>query len=164
MIRRLNMEYIIGVILAIIVLIIVGLILRKRLYDQVDYYESWKLDIMGRNVASELAKVKELNLEGDTKDKFELWKDRWENILHAKLADVEELLYDTETAADRYRFGLAKKQMKKMEAILVECENEIETILKELNVLLATEEENRKEIEKLSPLLSDMRKQLAQNR
>lgn len=158
------MEYIIGFILAIIVLIIVGLILRKRLYDSVDYYESWKLDIMNRNVANELAKVKELNLQGDTKEKFEIWKEKWEDILNNKLADVEEYLYDTETAADRYKFGTAKKLMKKMEAILVESEKEIETILTELNELLETEEQNRKEIEKLTPSLKEMRKQLLQNR
>lgn len=158
------MEYIIGIILAIIVLIIVGLILRKRLYDSVDYYESWKIDIMNRNVASELAKVKELNLQGDTKEKFETWKDTWEDILNNKLADVEEYLYDTEHAADRYRFGTAKKLMKKMEEILVESEKQIESILTELNELLETEEENRKEIEKLTPLLKEMRKQLLQNR
>lgn len=158
------MEYIIGIILAIIVLIIVGLILRKRLYDSVDYYESWKIDIMNRNVASELAKVKELNLHGDTKEKFETWKDTWEDILNNKLADVEEYLYDTEHAADRYRFGTAKKLMKKMEEILVESEKQIESILTELNELLETEEENRKEIEKLTPLLKEMRKQLLQNR
>lgn len=158
------MEYIIGFILAIIVLIIVGLILRKRLYDSVDYYESWKLDIMNRNVANELAKVKELNLQGDTKEKFEIWKEKWEDILNHKLADVEEYLYDTETAADRYKFGTAKKLMKKMEAILVESEKEIETILTELNELLETEEQNRKEIEKLTPSLKEMRKQLLQNR
>lgn len=158
------MEYIIGIILAIIVVIIIALIFRKRVYDQVDYYEGWKLDIMNRNVASELAKVKELNLEGDTKEKFEVWKKRWEDILNAKLADVEEHLYDTETAADRYRFGTAKKNMQKMEAILVECEKEIEVILSELNELLETEKENRKEIEKLAPMLKEMRKQLVQNR
>lgn len=158
------MEYIIGIILAIIVLIIVGLILRKRLYDSVDYYESWKIDIMNRNVASELAKVKELNLHGDTKEKFETWKDTWEDILNNKLADVEEYLYDTEHAADRYRFGTAKKLMKKMEEILIESEKQIESILTELNELLETEEENRKEIEKLTPLLKEMRKQLLQNR
>src|SRR5690625_7214541 len=95
------MEYVIGIILVIIVIIIAGLLLRKRLYDSVDYYESWKLDIMNRNVAQELSKVKELNLQGETKNNFEQWKDQWETILNDDLADVEELLYDTEHAADR---------------------------------------------------------------
>ena len=82
------MDYVIGFILVIIVIIIVGLLLRKRLYDSVDYYESWKLDIMNRNVAQELSKVKELNLEGETKENFEEWKDKWDNILTNDLAKV----------------------------------------------------------------------------
>lgn len=130
------MEYIIGGILAIIVIITVGLLLRKRLYDSVDYYEDWKLDIMNRNVAAELSRVKELNLEGDTKDKFEHWKNEWEIILNEDLANVEELLYDTEKAADRYSFPSAKKHMKKMEEVLVKVEKKIEKILLQLNELL----------------------------
>ena len=63
---------------------------------------------MNRNVAAELAKVKDLNLEGDTKEQFEHWKNEWEVILNEDMADVEELLYDTETAADRYNFPGAK--------------------------------------------------------
>src|SRR5690625_2868084 len=105
------MEYVIGIILFIIALIIVALLLRKRHYDSVVYYESWKLDIMNRNVAQELSKVKELNLQGETKQNFEHWKDQWESILNEDLADVEELLYDTEHAADRYNFPSAKKSM-----------------------------------------------------
>ncbi|MEI3612250.1 septation ring formation regulator EzrA [Pseudogracilibacillus sp. SO30301A] len=158
------MEYVIGIILAIIVIIIVGLLLRKRLYDSVDYYESWILDIMNRNVAQELSKVKELNLEGDTKENFEEWKEQWDYILTVDLAKVEELLYDTEHAADRYNFPVAKKYMKQIEETLVTVEKKIETILIELNELLATEQENRKEIEELEPLYSELRKELTHNR
>src|SRR5690625_2680717 len=158
------MEYVIGIILAIIVIIIVGLLLRKRLYDSVDYYESWKLDIMNRNVAQELTKVKELNLEGDTKENFEQWKSEWDSILTEDLADIEELLYDTEHASDRYNFPSAKKNMKKIEEILVNIEKKIETILTELNELLEIEEENRKEVEELEPQLFELRKKIAQNR
>ncbi|MEI3606064.1 septation ring formation regulator EzrA [Pseudogracilibacillus sp. SE30717A] len=158
------MEYVIGLILLIIVVIIVGLLLRKRLYDSVDYYESWKLDIMNRNVALELSKVKELNLEGDTKEHFEEWKDQWDSILTEELADVEELLYDTEHAADRYNFPAAKKSLNKIEETLVKIEKKIEGILSELNVLLETEAENRKEIAELEPLLHELRKELSHNR
>src|SRR5699024_4711466 len=158
------MEYVIGAILAIIVLIIAGLLLRKRLYDTVDYYESWKLDIMNRNVAEELSKMKELNLEGDKKKKFEKWKEQWESILTEDLANVEELLYHTEHAAESYNFPSAKKSTKKMEEKLIAIEKEIDTILAELNELLEIEKENRKAVEELVPSLEDLRKQVAQNR
>src|SRR5690625_3934921 len=119
---------------------------------------------MNRNVAQELSKVKELNLQGETKNNFEQWKDQWETILNDDLADVEELLYDTEHAADRYNFPAAKKSMKKMEEILVLVEQKIESILSELNNLLQIEEDNRKQIEELHPTLNELRKTLSQNR
>jgi|SRR5690625_3197184 len=158
------MEYIIGSIIAIIVLIIIALLLRKRLYDSVDYYESWKLDIMNRNIAAELSRIKNLNLQGYTKGKFEDWKEKWENILTNELASVEELLYDTEHTIDRFRFSSAKKLLKQIEQILVKVEKEIEDILNELNELLSMEKNARKEVDLVKPLLNDLRKQLSQNR
>src|SRR5699024_6834090 len=110
--RPLMVEYIIGAILLIITVFIVLLIFRKRIYDRVDALETWKIDVMNRNVASELTKLKELNLSGETQEKFEKWKARWEGIIAGELADVEELLYDAEESADRFLFPQANKTLK----------------------------------------------------
>src|SRR5699024_7530502 len=76
-----KMAYIIGCILVIIASIIVALIMRKRIYDQVDRNEEWKLDILNRDIASQLSRIKRLNLSGETQEKFETWKERWEQIV-----------------------------------------------------------------------------------
>src|SRR5690625_4226709 len=109
------MAYIIGIILVIIALIIVGLIFRKRVYDVVDRQESWKLDILDRDIASQLARIKKLNLSGETQVKFESWKERWEFIVTKELSDIEMVLFDAEEAADRYRFSKANKSLRKSE-------------------------------------------------
>lgn len=158
------MEYIIGIILLIIVLIITGLILRKKLYDSIDYYESWKIDIMGRNVASELTKVKALNLEGEAKLKFETWREDWDTILTRDLANVEEVLFDAEQAADRFRIGTAKKHLAQLEKSLAAADEKIEQMLAEINDLLETEKQNREKINLLEPMLNDLHKKLTQNR
>lgn len=158
------MEYIIGIILLIIVLIITGLILRKKLYDSIDYYESWKIDIMGRNVASELTKVKALNLEGEAKLKFETWREDWDTILTRDLANVEEVLFDAEQAADRFRIGTAKKHLAQLEKSLAAADEKIEQMLAEINDLLETEKQNREKINQLEPMLNDLHKKLTQNR
>src|SRR5690625_4482489 len=100
-VRRYKMEYVIGVILVIIVIIIIILLFRKRLYDQIDYYENWKIDIMGRNIAAKLTKVKSLSSEGEARERLDHWRDEWNTILMKDLANVEEVLFDTEQAADR---------------------------------------------------------------
>src|SRR5699024_12490636 len=87
-----------GIILVIIAIIIVGLIERKRVYDVVERQESWKLDIMDRDIAVQLGQIKELNLSGETQEKFESWKERWETIVTKESSDIEEVLFDAEEA------------------------------------------------------------------
>lgn len=156
--------YIIGAVLIIIVLFIIGTIMRKRVYDAVDKLESWKISIMDRNVATELAKIKPLNLLGETLERFEQWKERWEEILAHDLHEVEEQMYAAEQAADRYRFPTANDIVRKTEQKLKGIEQEIERILEELGELLSSEETSRKEATELEPELKAMRRQLSQKR
>jgi len=154
------MQYVIWGILILIVIIIIGLILRKRTYDKVDAFESWKIDVMNRNIASELAKIKTLNLTGETEDKFKQWKRRWEKMVNNDLSEVEDLLFDAEEAADQYRFPKAKKALTEIEEKLNNIETDIEGILTELNELLDAEKESRKRVEHLKPEIESLRAQL----
>ncbi|HLS59644.1 MAG TPA: septation ring formation regulator EzrA [Virgibacillus sp.] len=154
----------IGLILVVITLLIIGLILRKRVYDNVDRQEVWKLDIMNRNTASEIARIKDLNLSGETLEKFESWKDRWENILTKELPNIEELLYEAEEAGDRYRFLYAKKVVHKVDETLHAIEKDIEKMLAELEELLDSERTSRNEMDAMQPELQNLRKQLARGK
>ncbi|HLQ72179.1 MAG TPA: septation ring formation regulator EzrA [Bacillota bacterium] len=156
--------YIIGIILLIIVIIIAGLILRKRVYDTVDRLESWKMDITNRNTASQIAQIKRLNLTGETQKQFESWKDRWEYIVTKELPDIEEYLFDAEAGADRYRFKKAKQILAKAEETLNSIENDLENMLTELDELLESEKTSREEIEELQPTIKGLRQTLAKKR
>lgn len=158
------MEYIIGVILVIIVSIIIVLLFRKRLYDQVDYYEGWKVDIIGRNVAGKLTRIKTLGSEGEAKAKLENWKKDWDKILTNDLADVEELLFDAEHAADRFRIGKARKYIISLEETLVNIERKIDQIETEIERLIDTDKTNREEMERVEPRVKELRKRLVNNR
>lgn len=158
------MEIFIGIILVIIALIIIGLILRKRIYDYVDRLEAWKLDIMGRNVAAQLGKIKNLNLSGETQIKFEAWKERWDYIVSKELADIEEHLLDAEDAADRFMVTRAKKTLKEAEEILQSVEGSIANILQELDELLESEKTSRIEVGAIEPAIRDLKRKISQNR
>lgn len=159
-----TMEYIIGIVLVIIALIIISLIMRKRIYDLVDRLEGWKLDVMNRNVSAQLTRIKALNLSGETQDRFESWKERWDYILSKSLPDIEEYLFDAEEAADRFRFSTAKKILRKTEQSLQTIEKDIDKILIELDALVESEETSRKEVENIQPAIKQLRKKIAQNR
>ncbi|MFC3040135.1 septation ring formation regulator EzrA [Virgibacillus xinjiangensis] len=158
------MAYVIGIILAIILLIIVGLIIRKRVYDEVDKYEAWKMDIMDRNIAAHLSRIKSLNLSGETQEKFEDWKERWDTIASKELPDIEEHLFDAEEAADRYLFAKSKRILGDVEEILQSIEKRIEIILAEVDQLVNSEKSSRTGVEKIQPQVKALRKQVSQNR
>lgn len=158
------MAYVIGIILVIIVLLIIGLIFRKKIYDMVDQVETKKLTITERDVASELGKIKVLNLSGETQKSFEKWKENWDQIVTVKLANVEECLIGAEEHADKFRFRKAKNKLQEAENLLEAINQEIDSILSELNELLESEKTSRIEVEKMEPLLKEVRKQLSQNR
>lgn len=156
--------YIIGFILVIIVLIILGLILRKRVYDEVDRLEVWKMDIMNRRVTTELQRVKALNLSGETQQKFETWKETWDRILTRDLPDIEEFLLDAEESADRFRMPSAKKNLLAVEKTLTGIELMIEEMYAELDDLLDSEKQSRKEVMEVQPKIKELRNLLLQNR
>lgn len=158
------MVYVIGILLVIIALFIISSIWRKRIYDAVDKLESWKIDIMDRDVAIQLSKIKSLNLLGETLEKFEDWKSRWDNIITKELLEVEEYLFDAEEAADRYRFNKAKKVVHETEQQLTSIEKDIEEILFDLTQLLESEEASREEVTHVEPTLKALKRQLSQQR
>lgn len=158
------MKYIIGGILLIIVIAIIALIIRKKMFDSVDEYEDWKVDIINRNIAAELARVRGLNLQGETKEQFEDWKEQWDIIITRDLATVEELLYDAESATESFKFATTKHTLKQIDTLLQEVEEKIKNIMLELNALIDTEATNRTTAEDIAPTLAALRKLLSQNR
>src|SRR5690625_7436295 len=99
---------------------------------------------MNRNIAAELTRMKELNLTGETLEKFNMWKDRWELILTEDLANVEVQLFDAEAYADRYKFKSSREKLTEIEKKINEIDAELESITNQLNELLETEEASRK--------------------
>lgn len=148
----------------IITLLIVGLIFRKRIYDSVDRQEMWKMDIMNRNTAAELARIKGLNLSGETQEKFESWKERWEFIVAKELPDISEMLFEAEDAADRYRFPTSRKIIQKVDHTLNVIEDDIKRMLGELEELLESEQTSQQDIEVLQPKLRDLQQSILQER
>lgn len=154
----------IGIVLLVIVLFIYGSVMRKKIYDAVDQLEAWKISIMERDVAEQLSQIKTLNLLGETLNRFESWKERWDEIVTSEMYEIEEYLFDAESAADRYRFSQAKKVVHETENYLRTIEKDIDHILTELEELLQSEEKGREEIVDIEPALKKIRRKLLQKR
>ncbi|MFZ4450676.1 septation ring formation regulator EzrA [Salibacterium aidingense] len=147
----------------IAIFIIYGAVSRRHIYKNVDRLEQWKTEIANQPVADEIAKVKGLTMSGETEEKFEEWRREWDEILGVHLPDIEEALFDIEEWANKYRFKKAKTHIEGVDNQLGEMESHIQTIFKEVEQLIHSEEENRSGISETQERFENLRRYLSQN-
>ncbi|MBU8905201.1 septation ring formation regulator EzrA [Desertibacillus haloalkaliphilus] len=145
------------VLIAIFLLVIIyGALTRKKIYSQVDRLEDWKIEIMNRPITDEISKVKGLTMSGETEEKFESWRSAWDDIIGEKLPDLEELLFDVEEVANKYRFSKAKKILAIVEQQLNEVEVDLNAMLADIHNLIHSEEQNREDIVSVRKFYSEV--------
>jgi septation ring formation regulator len=158
------MELTIALIIVVVGLIIYGFYSRKQIYKEVDRLEAMKMELMHMPVAEEISKVKELNMTGETEELFERWREQWDDIVTAELPKVDELLFETEEAADKYRFKKAKLSLVHIQESLDETKVNIQKILDELQNLIGSEQSNRHDSETLEQFYREVKKKLLAHR
>ncbi|WP_062355064.1 septation ring formation regulator EzrA [Bacillus kwashiorkori] len=157
-------EFIIGFVLLLVVLLIIGFFVKRKYYAEVDRFESWKIEIMNRPVLDEVVKIKQLKMVGQAEEFFEDWRKTWDRIVTEQLPNVEEWLYDAEDYVTKYRIKKAKSIFTRIENTLKDAEMKIEEMVDQLNELLSSEEKNREEIGQIQELYKSLRKSLLAHR
>lgn len=158
------MEYILGVIILILALVIWSYLTKKKHFKEIDRLEAWKNEIMNSPVLEELSKVKQLNMTGETEVMFERWRSEWDAIITVHMPDVEELFFDAEEYVDKFRLRRSKEVQQKVSVKLKEIEATIQKILAELDDLVGSEEKNRVEIEEIKEKYRYLKKSLLAHR
>lgn len=158
------MEFVIGLFVVVLALIIVGYFFKKKKYADIDRLEEWKIKITNRPVLEELSKVKQLNMTGETEEMFEKWRNEWDEVITIELPGVEELLFDAEECIDKYRFSKSKEIQRNISDKLKGIDHKIQRIIDELNELVGSEEKNRIEMEDLKESYRVAKKQLLAHR
>ncbi len=150
----------IALIVLVSIFIAFGTYTRKKIYDQIDHLETQKVNIMNKPLSDEIAKVKALEMIGETEKKFEVWREEWDDIVTVQLPRLEENLFDAEDAADKYRFKKARGILSDTRKSLFSIEEKIDEISSEINEFVESEELNRKEIGELKESYKELRKHL----
>ncbi|ERN52319.1 septation ring formation regulator EzrA [Alkalihalophilus marmarensis] len=141
-----TMYVIYAAIAVIAVLFVIGMIFRKNIYKEVDKLDDWKNTILNRDIPSEIGKVKNLHMSGETEEKFELWRSEWDEIVGGILPNIEEQLFDIEEAATKYRFKKAKELIALTTDRLNGIETQLQVMVEEINQLVTSAEQNSTEI------------------
>ncbi|WP_342510632.1 septation ring formation regulator EzrA [Sporosarcina sp. FSL K6-1522] len=143
------MKYFIIPIIILIILTTIAFLFRRKHLQEINRLEQEKLQIQHKPILEELTKVKQLNMTGETEEKFERWRSEWTEVMDVHMPTIDSLLFDVEDAVDRFRFGKATAIEKEIREKTQFCDKKMNDILYELNELVGSEEKNRIEIEQL---------------
>ena len=138
--------------------------MKKKYYKETDRLETWKMEITNRPVLDELQKIKRLNMNGETEERFDRWRSTWDDVVSTILPDIEELLFDVEEQIDKYHFKKAKQIQLEISETLSRVEDTIDKLLSELQELVGSEEKNRFEIDELKETYRECKKTLLAHR
>ncbi|MCM3757488.1 septation ring formation regulator EzrA [Sporosarcina aquimarina] len=151
-------NYFIIPIIIVIVLAVAMFLLRRKHIQEISKLEHKKLQIQHEPIFEEMTKVKQLNMTGQTEEKFERWRNEWTEVVDVLVPKIDSLLFDTEEMVDRFRFKKATGIEKDINQQLTVCEERKNSILHELNELIGSEEKNRVEMESLREEFREARK------
>lgn len=134
------MEYIIIPIILLLILAIVGLMMRRKHTTIIAQLENEKLQIQNNPINEEISKVKSLNMNGETEEMFERWRNSWDEVIDVHMTKIDSLLFDAEDQINRLRFKKATLIEREIEDYIRKCEKDKDKILEELNELIGSEE------------------------
>ncbi|QTD43241.1 septation ring formation regulator EzrA [Sporosarcina sp. Te-1] len=154
------MKYFIIPILLLIVLITIAFLFRRKHIGEIKRLENEKMQIQNKPIFEEMMKVKQLNMTGETEEKFERWRNEWTEVIDVHMPNIDSLLFDAEDMVDRFKFKKATQTEKDIQEKIRYCDKRKDEILNELNELIGSEEKNRIEIEKLKEQYRSARKTL----
>lgn len=154
------MSFFIAAIIVLCIIIAIVFIFRRKHRTEIQRLEQNKQQIQNKPVLEELMKVKALNMNGQTEEMFERWRNKWTELMDVEMPKIDELLFDAEEQVDKFRFGKATEIEKDIDSRIAEYDNEMAIILKELDELVGSEEKNRVEVEQLKEQYRSARKTL----
>jgi septation ring formation regulator len=155
------MDYIITAIIVLIaLLVVVGFSFRRKHNAEIERLEHEKHQIQNKPILEEMTKVKQLNMNGQTEEMFESWRNSWTEVMDIHMPKIDALLFDAEETIDKFSFRRATAIEKDISQLIKDCDDQMSQILIELESLIGSEEKNRIEIDQLKEQYRSARKTL----
>ena len=98
------MKYIIPAVIVLLVIAIFAFIIRRKHNTEIERLEHEKHQIQNKPILEEMTKVKQLNMNGQTEEMFERWRNTWTEVMDVQMPKIDVLLFDAEENIDQIYF------------------------------------------------------------
>ncbi|MDM7863962.1 septation ring formation regulator EzrA [Staphylococcus borealis] len=150
----------------VIVLIIVGIMfyLRSNKRKVVEDAEERKLKVQKLPFEENLKQLSAFNLKGETRTKYDAFKQDTLDYTNNYLAPVEEKIHDAEIQLDKFQFSGAQSDIDDAHELMDKYEAGYQQQVEEVNEIVALHKENDQVFEKCKTNYREMKRDVLANR
>ena len=141
--------YIVVIILAIIVLIIKNVRLKKALTNKINKLERDKNLVLSTPILNELSKAESLVKDDKTKIRFDEWQEKFDSIRNNDIPKVTDMLLEADACIDKRNYKELRPLLADIELKIYKLNEKTNKLLGEIKEITLSEERNRERIVKL---------------
>ena len=141
--------YIVVVIIFIIIFIIKNIKETKKIKDSIDKLETEKNLILSAPILNELSKAESLAKDNKTKEKYDNWQNRFDNIRNNDIPQITDMLLTADNYIEIKDYKSLKPFLADIELKIYRLREKTNTLLEEIKEITLSEEKNRERIVKL---------------
>lgn len=149
-------------IIVVLILLVYGLIyfFRTQRSKEIKVLEQRKDEMMSVSIADQLFTLKNMNLSGQTKRKYESLVANWQTITNFQFTEIEAALVGSEQFVEQMNLVRAKNALNQARELLDETESQVNDLHQQLTDLLETESDNQERYEDLLERYQTARKKV----
>ncbi|TDM04543.1 septation ring formation regulator EzrA [Macrococcus carouselicus] len=154
------------VLIIVLILIAVGVMfyLRNQRRTAVEQVELRKDEIKALPFQDELVKVKDLQLKGEAKMKFEDWRYSWQKILKEDLETSEVHINEADEALDRFRFKESSEHIDQSHHVLDDAESRYQQLSAQIDDYVRRAKDDRVKYEECRTIYREAKRDVLANR
>jgi septation ring formation regulator len=141
--------YIVVIILAIVVLIIKNVRLKKALTNKINKLERDKNMVLSTPILNELSKAESLVKDDKTKIRFDEWQEKFDSIRNNDIPKVTDMLLEADACIDKRNYKELRPLLADIELKIYKLNEKTNKLLGEIKEITLSEERNRERIVKL---------------
>ncbi|GGB03057.1 septation ring formation regulator EzrA [Macrococcus hajekii] len=154
------------VLIIVLILIAVGVMfyLRNQKRTAVEKIEQRKEEIKALPFQDELVKVKNLQLKGEAKAKFEDWKYTWQKLLKEDIEASEIHINEADEALDRFKFRESSERIEESHSVLDSVESKYHQLAGQIDDYVNRAKQDRIKYEECRTIYREAKRDVLANR